>query len=1039
MTLETQRPAFTEDDAAELLASRYGLWGALAPLPSERDQNFRVTTPDGDRFVLKIAGADEPTGHLEMQHAALGWLAERAPGLPVPHVVPAQSGDALTSVEGRTGRAHGVRVLTYLSGRPLATVRPRTPALLRDLGSQLAAMDLALHGFRHPTTRRDFVWDIARAPDVIEQARHAVPGTRQGLLDRVLALWRGIVEPTAPQLRRQVVYNDANDHNVLVESTGIDQRISGFVDFGDLLESHLVADPAIAVAYAMLGSHAPLAAAAEVVQGYHAVVPLVDEELDVLLPFALARLAVSVCLSAARRAEAPDNHYLTVSEAPAWQVLERLTTLHHRLARSVIRAACGLPPAPQSPAVVEWIDRHRGTFAPVVEPDPAAVPTTILDLSVGTTDFPDADRQTGTEASVAPVFRYIAARHARIGIGRYSEARLIYLTDAFTGPDGEHPERRTVHLGIDLFMEAGAQVCAPLDGIVHAVRDNCAPLDYGPTVILRHTPADGPTFFTLYGHLNPDCLALTAGTTVSRGHAFARIGCFEDNGHWPPHLHFQIVTDLLDRDGEFPGVAAPSEREAWLSLSPDPTAMLGLPADSRASSEDAAELLVRRQECLGPNLSVSYTRPLHIVRGRGQFLYDAKGRAFLDCVNNVCHVGHANPRVVEAAAQQMAVLNTNTRYLHEHILRYADALRALLPEPLGVCYFVNSGSEANDLALRMARAATGGEHLVVLEGAYHGHTAALIDASPYKHDGPGGAGAPADVHSVVMPDDYRGPYRREDPDCGTRYAERVARAFDVIRSRGAKPAAFISETMLSCGGQIELPPGYLDLAYQAAREAGAVCIADEVQVGFGRMGTHFWGFEAQGVVPDIVTLGKPIGNGHPLGAVVTTPEIARAFDTGMEYFNTYGGNPVSCAVGLAVLDVIRDERLQERALVVGTRLKDGLGRLIASHPIVGDVRGRGLFLGVELVRDHDSREPATDEARYVVDRAKDHGILLSTDGPDRNVIKIKPPLVFAEADADRLVAVLDAVLGEDVPRLLHSMTTEPWSGDVWPIPALGDM
>jgi 4-aminobutyrate aminotransferase-like enzyme/Ser/Thr protein kinase RdoA (MazF antagonist) len=969
--------------------------------------------------VLKIAGADEPIAHLEMQHAALTWLAERAPALPVPRVLPAQSGDDLASVRGRSGLHHAVRLVTYLPGRPLATVRPHSRELLEDLGRQLAMMDRALDGFRHPGVRSDFVWDIARAPDVIEQSRHAVPADRQGVIDRVIVLWQATVAPLAPQLRRQVIYNDANDHNILVASSGTHQRIAGLVDFGDLLESYRVADPAIAVAYAVLGSRSPLTVAAEVVRGYHGALPLADEELDVLLPLALARLAVSVCLSAARRTDAPDNHYLTVSEAPAWDALEQLTAVHPRLARGVIRAACGLPPVRESPAVVEWIDRRRGSFAAVVEPDPATVPTTILDLSVGTTAFPDADRNTGTAASVTPVFSAIAERGAAIGIGRYDEARLIYLTDAFAGPNGEHPERRTVHLGIDLFMEAGAPVRAPLDGIVHAVRDNRAPLDYGPTVILRHEPADGPTFFTLYGHLNPDCLTLDPGTSVGRGATFARIGCFADNGNWPPHLHFQIVTDLLDHDGEFPGVAAPSERAVWLSLSPDPSAMLGLPAESRASREDAGELLARRRERLGPNLSVSYSRPLHIVRGRGQYLYDADGRAYLDCINNVCHVGHAHPRVVDAATRQMAVLNTNTRYLHANILRYAAALRALLPEPLGVCYFVNSGSEANDLALRMARVTTGGNDLVVLEGAYHGHTTALIDASPYKHDGPGGAGAPPHVHSVVMPDDYRGPYRREDPDCGARYAEHVAAAFGEIRAHGATPAAFISETMLSCGGQIELPPGYLDGAYRAAREAGAVCIADEVQVGFGRMGTHFWGFETQDAVPDIVTLGKPIGNGHPLGAVVTTREIAHAFDTGMEYFNTYGGNPVSSAVGLAVLDVIRDERLQERAHVVGTRLKEGLGRLLASHPIVGDVRGRGLFIGVELVRDRDSREPATDEARYVVERAKDHGILLSTDGPDRNVIKIKPPLVFAETDADRLVAVLDRVLGEDVPRRNH--------------------
>jgi 4-aminobutyrate aminotransferase-like enzyme len=317
----------------------------------------------------------------------------------------------------------------------------------------------------------------------------------------------------------------------------------------------------------------------------------------------------------------------------------------------------------------------------------------------------------------------------------------------------------------------------------------------------------------------------------------------------------------------------------------------------------------------------------------------------------------------------------------------------------------------------MARAVSGGDHFVVLQGAYHGHTAALIDVSPYKHDGPGGAGAPPHVRSVVMPDDYRGPYRREDAECGARYAAQVAAALADIRSRGAQPAAFISETMLSCGGQIELPPGYLPETYRLVRDAGALCIADEVQVGFGRIGTHFWGFETQDVVPDIVTMGKPIGNGHPLGAVVTTPEVARAFDTGMEYFNTYGGNPVSCAVGLAVLDVMRDERLQERAHVVGTHLRQALAGLMASHGIVGDVRGRGLFLGVELVGDRTTRQPATDEARYVVERMKDHGILLSTDGPDRNVIKIKPPLVFEEKDADRLVQVLDTVLAEDYPAL----------------------
>ncbi len=404
------------------------------------------------------------------------------------------------------------------------------------------------------------------------------------------------------------------------------------------------------------------------------------------------------------------------------------------------------------------------------------------------------------------------------------------------------------------------------------------------------------------------------------------------------------------------------------------------------------------------------------MRGAGAFLYDPTGRAYLDMVNNVAHVGHGHPRVARAGARQMSVLNTNTRYLHPSILRYAARLTATLPEPLSVCFFVCSGSEANELALRMARAATGGHDVVVVDGAYHGNTQTLVDVSPYKSNGPGGSGVPPWVRAVPMPDDYRGLYRREDPARGEKFAGHVRNAAEAIRSGGGRPAAFLCESLLSCGGQIELPPGYLAAAYRHAREAGAVCIADEVQVGFGRVGTHFWGFQTQGVVPDIVTMGKPIGNGHPLAAVVTTPAIAAAFANGMEYFNTFGGNPVSCEIGLAVLDVIDEEGLQQRALVVGGRFKEGLTRLMDRHPIAGDVRGLGLFLGIELVLDRGTRAPAAAQATYVVERMKDHGILVSTDGPDHNVIKMKPPLPFSEADADRAVAAYDRILSEDFVR-----------------------
>ncbi|HEX4439723.1 MAG TPA: aminotransferase class III-fold pyridoxal phosphate-dependent enzyme, partial [Thermoanaerobaculia bacterium] len=509
---------------------------------------------------------------------------------------------------------------------------------------------------------------------------------------------------------------------------------------------------------------------------------------------------------------------------------------------------------------------------------------------------------------------------------------------------------------------------------------------------------------------------LSPGMPVAKGTRIATVGAPPGNGDWAPHVHFQIIADMLDRDGEFPGVARASERDVWTSLCPDPNLVLRIPESRLAPGRpDARALAEERRRRLGPSLSLSYRAPLTIVRGFGTSLYDDTGRAFLDMVNNVAHVGHCHPRVVEAGRRQMAVLNTNTRYLHPSIVRYAERLAATLPDPLSVCFFVCSGSEANELALRMARARTGGRGVVVVGGAYHGNTQGLVDVSPYKFDGPGGAGRPRHVAVAPMPDDYRGVYRRDDPRRAERFAAHVGEGFAALRADGHTPSAFLCESVLSCGGQVVPPPGYLAEAYRRARDAGAVCIADEVQIGFGRVGDAFWGFETQGVVPDVVTMGKPIGNGHPLAAVVTTPEIAAAFANGMEYFNTFGGNPVSCEIGLAVLDVIRDEGLQERARRTGGRLRDGLQALSLKHPSVGDVRGLGLFLGIELVSDREAKTPDAEAATYVVERMKDHGILLSTDGPDHNVIKMKPPLSFSDEDAERVLAAYDRVLGEDFP------------------------
>ena len=426
----------------------------------------------------------------------------------------------------------------------------------------------------------------------------------------------------------------------------------------------------------------------------------------------------------------------------------------------------------------------------------------------------------------------------------------------------------------------------------------------------------------------------------------------------------------------------------------------------------AAEILAARRRRLGPSLSLSYRTPLHLVRGEGAYLYDAAGRAYLDGVNNVAHVGHAHPRVVEAGIAQMRVLNTNTRYLHETVIRYAERLTALLPDHLEVCFFTNSGSEANELALRLARAATGRPDVATVAVAYHGNTQRLVEISPYKFNGPGGAGQRDDVQVVPLPDRYRGTYRGDGAEVGPAYLADARRVLDDLAATGHPAGAMIAEAIPSVAGQIVPPAGWLAGLFDAARAVGAVPIADEVQVGFGRVGSAVWAFDAQAARPDIVTMGKPIGNGHPLGAVVTTRPIADAFNNGMEYFNTFGGNPVSAAIGLAVLDVIADEGLQEHARVTGERLLAGLREVAIRRQPIGDVRGAGLFLGFELVRDRDTREPDAELATDLVNVAAERGILLSTDGPDHNVIKIKPPMVFSAADADRLVETIDSVLGE---------------------------
>jgi 4-aminobutyrate aminotransferase-like enzyme/Ser/Thr protein kinase RdoA (MazF antagonist) len=1015
-------PTFNTAQAAQIAHTLYGITTTAEKLPSERDQNFLLILADGEKRVLKIANALEERQLLEAENAVMRHITKHVPVCPRLFQTP--GGDLIGETVSGSGSRHFVRLISFLSGIPLGGVKRHSAELLYDLGRRVGEMDAALSNFDHPAAHRELHWDLANAPREIERHKTLITDPElRGMVESLAAGFEQNVTPLLAGLRQSVIQNDANDYNVIVgnNDTGDDdlykrnQRVMGLIDFGDIVYSYTVANLAIAIAYAVLNKPDPLTAATHVVRGYHAHHPLTEAEISALFGLVCMRLGVSVCLAAHQQQQRPDDAYLSISQNPIRATLPLLAKIHPRLAEATFRHACGLPPVPDSLAVQDWLQTQRDMFAPLLGVNLQTEPVLFFDLGPASPLIQGDPDPISEPEMTQRMFTQMQAAGTAVGIGRYNEPRLIYTAPMFATGDTLATERRTVHIGIDLFAAADSAVYAPLAGRVHACAINDSEQDYGGVIILKHSPPAGPLFYTLYGHLSHTSVTtLQVGQPVAKGEQFAELGKPAENGGWTPHLHFQIITDLLALNCDFPGVVPVSQRNVWTAFSPDPNLIAGVPESQFPPPEpDKTKTLAVRRQRTGRNLSVGYRDPLKIVRGWRQYLYDETGRKYLDAYNNVPHVGHCHPRVIEAAQQQMTILNTNTRYLHDNLNRYAERLVATLPDPLNVCFFLNSASEANELAIRLARTYTGRQDMIVLEGAYHGHTNALIDISPYKHDGPGGRGAPPWVHTAPIPDGYRGPYKYGDPQAGQKYARHVADIISRLQTHDSGPAAYIAESCPSVGGQIFFPDGYLAAVYQYVRQAGGLCVADEVQTGYGRTGTHFYAFEAQQVVPDIVVLGKPIGNGHPIAALVTTPEIAEIFDNGMEFFSTFGGNTVSCAVGLTVLTVVQEEKLQAHALEVGSYLLDRLHPLRDKYAIMGDVRGSGLFLGVEMVRNRQTLEPAAAEASFIANRMREHAILLGTDGPLHNVIKIRPPMPFTRDNADFLATTLDKILAED--------------------------
>ena len=995
--------------AEDILFSLYHIKGKAFVLPGEIDFNFRIKAENSVGYILKISRPNESINYLDFQQKLLQYVEANGQQLIAPRVITDSQNNSISTITDSFGNERKVRLLTWISGRVWSTVNPQRESLRFSLGEQCGLLTGALQGFQHPEAEREFVWDIAQSLWTKEQV-HLFENEEKEFIQYFQNRFEAS-KPSYDTLRKSVVHNDANDNNVIVSNELINPTVKAAIDYGDAVYTQIINDLAIAC-YTNINHPDPLDAALSIVKGYHSTFPLEANELVHLYNAIAMRLVISVTKSAMNKIAEPDNEYLLISEKPAWEILKKWRNIHPDFAEYSFRVVCGFNAHPNEEKFNNWVLKNTFSLSDLF---PTINKTMVqpVDMSVSSTWIGHKEEFNDLDLLQFKIDQLQKEVPTKIIAGGYLEPRALYTSTAYDKIGNSGRESRSIHLGIDYWLPELTAIHAILDGEVVIAVNDAGDKEYGGLVVLKHR-VEGFHFYTLYGHNTIKSVEKhRIGDVILKGEKVAELANYPENGNWAPHLHFQVLLSLFDYTVDFPGVAYLSQIDVWKSVCPDPNLFFkseGLKTIPIATNED---IINYRKQHLGKSLSLQYKSPIKMVRGAGQYLMDQFGNTYLDTVNNVAHVGHENYNVVKAGQKQMALINTNSRYLHENINELAKELIETLPPELNVLHFVNSGSEANELAIRMVKAVTGQKDIIASEVGYHGNANMCIDISSYKFDSKGGKGAPEHTQIFPLPDAYRGKFRGENT--GRKYAEEVQKCIDKIQHKGRNVGGFIIEPIISCGGQIELPEEFLKQAYEMVRENGGICISDEVQVGCGRMGKTFWGFQLHNVIPDIITIGKPLGNGHPVAAVVCTQEIADTFANGMEYFNTFGGNPVSCAIATEVLRTVKRDKLQENALEVGEFLKSELNKLAKNHPIIGDVRGQGLFLGIELV--DRNLIPLAKQTDYLVNRMKDHGILMSIDGPDYNVLKIKPPIVFTKENAEELLFYLTKILDEDFMQL----------------------
>ena len=989
---------------AQVISDRWNLSGQYKILNSEFDFNFELLQSDNRKFIIKIMREGCKRAFLDAQVSILEFLREEEVELPIPQIIKSTSGNNYELVADLNSNERIIWVLEKIDGIMLSEASPISKHLMLDLGRQVATLDLASKKFTKDINPPSNKWNLTKPLWIRDNISEIQDSELEIIINKTLDDFLRISDRLT-QLPHYWIHNDLNDQNLLVGVSSDGQTaLSGILDFGDLSKSPTICNIAICSAYLLILPEIGLNLQLEFLRGYHSINPISEEELEILCTLIMTRLAVSYVNSLMMSKDKPGDPYVIISQKDSKKFLLNIASCKSFLT-SRFRNVCGLPPVKGGTDVIKYLGQGEIGFHPIIKEN--LKNAKIISLDPENSIIPtDPHCMTKSEA-INLTGRSGSQNQNSIYLGKYLEPRLIYTTEDFRLGTGKNADRRTIHLGIDVFAPFGTEIFNPLEGRV-IYSDFCdKPLDYGGFVVIEHSTSSGIPFFTLFGHLDPKSLRFNVGEYLGKGDLIGKIGSKSVNGGWEPHLHLQLALGL-GQENNWPGVCNPDDIEFWSQYCPNPATLLGInPATITFRKVDKNHLIKNRIKSFSGNLKLSYKDPILFMRGSKNYLFDESGRCYLDFYNNVPHVGHSHPRIADLVNKQLRLINSNTRYLHPSQKKLSENLLSKFPSSFEVVFFVNSGSEANELALRLAKTYTGNKDFVTFDHGYHGNTNAAIDVSPYKFNKPTGIGKQDWVHVIDCPNEFR--------DVDPRY--QITEILNDIQSQGRSLGGFISETFPSVAGQIIPQPGILQHIYEEVKVAGGVCIADEVQTGLGRLGDHYFAFEQQQILPDIVVLGKPIGNGHPIGAVVTTQKIAKAFNNGIEFFSTFGGSDLSCLIANEVLEIVDDEMLGDNAKQMGLFLEKGLMELKLTSRLIGDVRGMGLFWGVEIISNFETKEAGTSEANYICNRLREKRILVGIEGPYENILKIRPPLSLIHDDVKIFLRAFADVLEESYFRV----------------------